>query len=96
MLEFIQTYWSYIATGLLFVLEVILFILKKRPEVVDNSFITLLTQWILEAEKRFKVGSEKMDFVLQQAAQYLGDKFNKKEVKTLVEYLLTLPEKKEK
>lgn len=94
MLDFIQANWSYLATAVLVVLEVILFILKKRPQVVDNSFISLICQWILEAEVKFKVGSDKMCYVLDQAKLYLKDNYRETEIKNIVEYLLTLPEKK--
>ena len=94
VLDFIQANWQYISAGVLLVIEVLILILKKRPQVIDTSLLASLSQFILEAESRFKVGTEKMQYVLQCANALLGDKFVEKDIRDLVEYLLTLPQKK--
>ena len=44
----------------------------------------------------FKIGEEKMNYVLEEAKKYLGEKYVEKDIRTAVEYLLVLPEKKGK
>lgn len=96
MLNFIQTYWQYISAGLLLIIEVVIIFVKKRPQIVDNSFISQLCAWIEEAEKTYKVGSDKMVYVLEKAKSYLGSSYKESDVRYFVEWILTLPQKKEK
>lgn len=97
MLNFLVDNWKLIAIiGSIVIELVVILVFKKRPEVIDNSFLVRLCDWIDYAEKHFKVGSEKMSYVLAEAAKYLGDKYSERDVRTMVEYILTLPEKKEK
>lgn len=96
MIEFITQYWSFISFGILFLCELILFFIKKRPQVIDNSFFVKLSDWILKAESIYKSGEDKMSFVLCMAKEYLGNKFVEKDVRAMVESILTIPQKKEK
>lgn len=96
-MEVLLQYKDLIAIGLAAIIEIVIFLVfKKRPEVVDNSFVVHLCQWIDIAEHKFKNGEDKMQFVLDESKNYLGEKFIKDDVKNMVEYLLTLPEKKGK
>ncbi len=96
-MDFLIQYKELITVLGAFVIEVVVFLVfKKRPKIVDNSFITHLCGWIKEAESKYKVGSDKMNYVLEKSKDYLGDNFIKNEVKSMVEYILTVPEKKEK
>lgn len=97
MLDWLTANWNVVAVIGSIVLEfVILLITKKRPEVIDNSLLIRLCEWINKAEATLKLGPAKMSYVLNEARQYLGDKYVEKDVRKLVEYILTLPEKKEK
>lgn len=97
MIQFLTDNWKLIVIVGCIVIDLILvLVFKKRPQVVDNSFITHLITWIQEAEVKFKVGSDKKEYVLDQAEKYLGDKFSSRDVGLMIEYLLTVPEKKEK
>lgn len=95
MIEFLTNNWQFVVCLLCGLFELILMLVaKKRPEVVDNSFLSKLSVWILEAEDKFQVGSDKLNYVLGRAKAYLGDMYVEKDCKALIEYLLTLPEKK--
>ena len=97
MLEFLTENWKLIAIiGCIVIEAIILLIAKKRPEVVDNSILVRICEWVDLAEKKFLKGEDKLSFVLEEAKKYLGDKFVQKDVISMVEYVLTLPEKKEK
>lgn len=97
MLNFLIENWRFVAiVGSIIVELVLILVFKKRPAIIDNSFLVRLCEWIAIAEKKFCLGSDKLAFVLEEAKKYLGDKYSEKDVKTLVEYVLTLPEKKEK
>lgn len=97
-MEFLVQYKEIISIILAFILQVIIFLVfKKNPKVIDNSFITHLCDWIKLAEGKFKSGSDKMSYVLNEAKKYLGDEnFYEKDVRNIVEYILELPEKKGK
>lgn len=95
MLNFLTENWKLIAIiGAILVELVIILVFKKRPEVIDNSFLIRLCLWIEEAEKKFVAGTDKLDYVLSAAKNYLGEKFSEKDVRNMIEYVLTLPEKK--
>lgn len=97
MVEFLRSNWQFIVVCVAGLTELILMLVfKKRPEVIDNSLLMHLCSWILQAESRFKIGEEKMNYVLEEAKKYLGEKYVEKDVRTAVEYLLVLPEKKGK
>ncbi len=96
MKEFFINYGQYIIVGVLCLLEIILFSFKNRPKLIDNSLITKLCSWILEAEGIYKTGSDKMNFVLEKAKDYLKDSYQETEIRNIIEYLLTIPEKKVK
>ena len=96
MIEFLTEHWQFIVVCVAGLTEFILMIvLKKRPQIVDNSIMVRLAEWILYAEQHFVIGSDKMKYVLGEASKYLGDKYVEKDIRNAVEYLLLLPEKKE-
>lgn len=96
-MEFFLQYKEIFSILLVGIVEVvILLICKKRPQVVDNSFLANISNWILEAEAKFKLGSDKLRYVLDKSKNYLGENFVENDVKALIEYVLTIPEKKEK
>lgn len=97
MVEILTQYKELISIIAVAIVEiVVLLIAKKRPKVIDNSFVTKLCDWIIAAEDKFRNGSDKMIYVLEQAKTYLGDEFVESDVKKMVEYILTIPEKKVK
>lgn len=95
-MQFIIENWQFFVALFCGILELILLIvLKKRPEVVDTSLFADLVEWIYIAESRFKIGEEKMAFVLDQAKEHLKERYVEKDVRELVEFILSLPQKKE-
>lgn len=97
MIDWLTDNWKLIViVGAILIDLILVLIFKKRPQVIDNSFITHLCGWIQEAESKFKIGADKKRYVLDAAAKYLGDKYSEKEVGLMIEYILTIPEKKEK
>ena len=96
-MEFLVENWKWLVSILLIIVETVLVIvLKKRPQLKDNSLIANLMIWIDAAEKQFKLGTNKKDYVIAQAKDYLGDDFDEKTVSYLIEEILSLPQKKEK
>lgn len=97
MIDWLTNNWKlFVIIAAILIDLILVLVFKKRPQVVDNSFITHLCSWILEAEKKYRNGADKKKYVLECASQYLGEKFSEKEVSLMIEYLLTVPEKKEK
>ena len=97
MIEFLTENWKLIAIlGAILVELILLLIFKKRPEIIDHSFYIKASEWILEAEKSFDKGADKLKYVLQCAKQYLGSNYSEAAVKEIVEWILTIPQKKEK
>ena len=94
-MQFIVDNWQFFVALFCGILELILLIvLKKRPEVIDTSLFADLVEWIYIAESRFKIGDEKMAYVLEQAKERLKERFVEKDVRELVEFILSLPQKK--
>lgn len=97
MLDFLIQYKELLTLALAVVVQLVLFLVfKRRPKVIDNSIVTKLCIWILNAETKFRHGKDKLAFVLDEAKKYLGDDYVESDVKKLVEYILTIPQKKEK
>ena len=97
MIEFLTENWKLIAVLAAILIELIfLLVFKKKPQVLDNSLIFDLCTWIGEAESLYKEGSDKLTYVLSRAKVRLGELFDEKSITKIVEWLLTLPEKKEK
>lgn len=96
-MEVLIQYKELISIVIVAIIEiVVLLIAKKRPQIVDSSLLAHLCDWILEAEDKFKVGSDKMQYVLDHAKVYLGEQYVELQIRNLVEHLLTMPEKKGK
>lgn len=96
-MEILIQYKEIISIAIGVLLEIIVFLVfKKNPKVIDNSLVTHLCDWIAQAEAKFKVGSDKLNYVLEEAKKYLGDSFIEKDIRNMVEQILTLPEKKGK
>ena len=92
---FIENWRFFVMLACVIIEIVLLLVFKRRPQLIDNSILYHLSVWIQEAEVRFVSGSEKLDYVVSKAKDYLGDKFNRENVISLVEYVLSLPQKKE-
>lgn len=92
--SFLQQYGQYIWLGLVLVLDLLLLILKKRPQVIDNSLIAKIIPLVAQAEEKFVSGEDKLQYVLNGVRAYLGDYYKENEARYLVELLLTLPQKK--
>lgn len=99
MIEFLTENWKLIAIlGAILVELVLLLVFKKRPQnnIIDNGFLMEVCKWIEEAECAYETGPEKLAFVLSKARMYLGSRYDEEVVSDIVEWVLTLPEKKEK
>lgn len=92
---FIENWRFFIMVACVIVEIVLLLVFKRRPQIIDNSFLFKLSIWIQEAEVKFSDGQLKLEYVLRLAEEYLGANFNRKSVISLVEYVLSLPQKKE-
>lgn len=96
MIEFLTNNWKVIAILAAIVIEIIVVLFfKKRPTIVDTSLVSKVAQWIQEAEQLYSVGSDKLNYVLMKARVHLGELFDENSITKLVEWLLTLPQKKE-
>lgn len=73
---------------------ILLLVFKRRPTYIDNSILYKVFEWVMFAEKKFKVGSDKLNYVLSEAEKYLGDTYNRAAVTALVEFVLSSPQKK--
>lgn len=94
-MDFLMENWKWIATLSIGLIElVLLLVFKRKPQVNYVGLISFLCDCILEAEKKYTKGSEKMLYVLECAKAYLGEMYDEKTIRNCVEYLLTLPEKK--
>lgn len=93
-ITFIVNHWKVIALAVVVLLEIVILILKKPTKILDNSFIAAVAGWIEEAEHQFVKGEDKLNYVLEKASAYLGDAYDRTAVKNVVEWLLTLPQKK--
>ena len=95
--QFIVNNWQYISIGLICVLEIILFILKKNSKYIiqDDSFYSELSELIFTAERLYSHGPDKLNYVLEKFFErhpYMKD-FSEPVV-AAIEYLLCLPTKK--
>lgn len=68
MLDFITQYWQYLSFGLVFILNILILIFKRRSkcEILDSSVITQLMQLILEAEHKYVSGFDKKNYVIEK------------------------------
>lgn len=97
MIEFLINNWKLIVILAAILVElVLLLVFKRKPQILDNSLIFDLCTWISEAEKLYPSGTDKLNYVLVKARIRLGDLFDEKAITNIIEWLLTLPEKKEK
>lgn len=97
MVDFLIQYKELISIIAVAIIEVCLLLFaRRRPEIIDNSLVQHLTQWIIQAENKFRNGSDKMAYVLEKAKVYLGDDYIESQVRYMVEFLLEVPEKKKK
>lgn len=115
MYDFLVQYWQFISSGILVVLSIILLILRKKKIVVEDSMLdgiySYAIQLINEAERRFKLGEEKKEFVVSslkekypQFSKFLNfetlpftSKPNSDEVfGQVIETILSTPQRKEK
>lgn len=79
VITFIVDYWQYISIGLLFIFELILLIVKKRPMSLDafqnawNEAIKKIPSYIYGAEKSDELSGEgKKECVVQRTLQYIS------------------------
>lgn len=97
MIDFLVSNWKFLAALFGLMLEIILvLVVKKRPKIIDNSFLFRCAEWINEAENIYQDGKEKLAYVLSKAKEYLADNYNEKSVTEIIEWILTIPQKKEK
>lgn len=99
IVEFIKENWTFIAPLLLLLVELILFLCKKRSkvEIIDDSLVAKACDLIYEAEIRYGKGNgdKKLAYVINSLiADKPQLKANEKQLHDLVEFLLTLPQKK--
>ena len=94
-MDFLIENWKWLTALALGLIELILLLVfKKRPQINVQGFLESLCDWISQAEKSYSVGTDKMDYVLKCAKVYLSDMYDEKQVRSIVEWILTLPEKK--
>lgn len=83
-------YWPFISIGLVILFDLILFIFKKRSktEIIDNSAVNDILDWVCDAEEKFGSGEgpAKFNYVLEMYANSRG--LDKKQSKFVVEYLV--------
>lgn len=99
MIEFLTNNWKFVATiGLIFIELILFLVFKKRPTILDTSFFADLCRFVEEAEKKYGAdsGVNKMKYVLLCAKEEFGEYYNEQRIREVVEWILTLPEKKEK
>lgn len=92
---FLSEYKEVILSSLCVVFSLLCFLLKRRPQVNFNGLLNSITHWIYEAEQKFRIGSDKMNYVLDHAKVALGDSFDESSVRSIVEWILELPQKKD-
>lgn len=110
VINFIQTYWTYISAGILILIEVLILILKKRPKSIDDfkscldQVINLVPHLILDAEHPGD-GEKKKELVVAYALAMFKKLLNrditdseyhivKEAVQEQVELILSTPQKK--
>lgn len=99
MIEFLTENWKLILTVGLIVVEMVLFLVfKKRPTFIDNSLFSKICRWIEQAEVIYGPGNgeKKLEYVMNQAHSDLGVYFEPSRVEEVIEWVLSLPQKKEK
>lgn len=105
--DFIVQYWQYFSVGIVLLLNILLFILKKKPVLVQDSLkqvlLTLLPGFIAGAEKAIGAGSgeTKLALVLNAVDEWLrnnGFTFTpelRSFIHQSIENILSTPQKKE-
>ena len=70
-LNFLVKYWQYISVALVVIFEFILMVIKKKPQVFDNSLTADLVELIKIAEERFGEGHgvDKLSYVVEEASK---------------------------
>lgn len=95
---FLRENWTYIAPLLLLLVDVILFIIKKRSktEIIDPGIYKELVDLIIRAENRFGEGrgNEKLAYVLSNFQFSNHPELDRDAVVNIIEYILVLPTKK--
>lgn len=94
--NFMRDNWQFIGSGLVLVLQLlILFIKRRKPEIMGDGILDAVEHLVLEAEKLFGkgVGEDKLEYVVRHV-QKMYPTASAEAIKNRVEYLLTLPQKK--
>lgn len=94
--NFIKEYWQFICAGILFILQlIILFIKRKKPEVMGDGVLDVVEHLVNEAEHLFGkfVGEDKLEYVVR-GVQKIYPTATREAIVSRVEFLLTLPQKK--
>lgn len=108
MLEFLMANWREIVVCICAVVSVLVTIFKSKSKVIiERSHLDALMQLVNEAEKRFKFGADKLQFVLTKFKEQYPIFYSQLEESSkldgrkpedliipLVEYILTTPQKK--
>ena len=95
MIEFLTNNWQFVAACVVGILEFIfVLIFKRRPKIVVSGLLFELACLIEEAEAKYKDGIDKIHYVLENAKALCGDAYDETQIRNIVEWLLTLPEKK--
>lgn len=107
VLDFIVQYWQYISVGVVLIINILIFIIKKRPVMVQESLkqvlLSLLPGFIAGAEEAIGHGngSTKLALVLNACDDWLQNNgFSltpelKKFIGLSIENILSTPQKKE-
>lgn len=109
-IKFIQQYWQFISAGILLFVEVLILILKKRPQTFDD-FTHAVDEVVKELPKIISCyevpghGDEKKSEVIEMAYKYLfsilnrdlcvrEDSYFKEVISKQIELILSTPQKK--
>lgn len=83
IVEFLRDYWSYISSGILVLLSVILAIIKNRPSAKDvlltavRNVLTYIPTLVCMAEERGESGNAKKEYVLCTALDLVEEKIGR-------------------
>lgn len=93
-IDWIVGNWQFVSSAAISVVSFILLLIFRKCKLVDNSLIYHICGWVAEAERKFINGDDKKVYVLEKAKNYLGEDYSKSDVGALIEYVLSLPQKK--
>lgn len=101
--EFLVNYWQYISIALVVIIDIVLFLFKKRTKIYDASAYSHLITLVDEVEDMSKsmdvpmTGRDKLKYVVDHYFALTGledNMWNRSSIICLVERILSTPTKK--